>query len=782
MHQRFATSAIVILSALAARAQGPLKPAVPEPARVDTHKAISAKLARTATGQGLTLKWRRNGSVQSAAGFRSRAYAGTKLQAAQSFLAEHSELVGRAEVLPFNERRLGQRTFIRFQQRLHGIPLRGAHLVVSLGSDNSVGGVSAHLEPAAQVRGEWRLTAQDAITRAVREHGAAASDTPTAEKEYVLVEQNAVPAWRVRFDSADPAGTWEYVVAADDGLILERQNLRRGVSAQGYAYPRNPVRGERERVMLDNLGTDGSLTSAQTKVFSYLPALKGQVEPGTVVQGAAMRGGNFLYEADDARAAEVQLYWGMETASARFRALGFEGFSQPLQGVVLYQDWDPEKKRFIGADNAFFKPGAFGEGRGGIFFYLTSRQGDTSLDTDVIFHEYTHAVVNELVGPRQSAGFRALNEGTADYFSSSFLDDPVMAEYVAKIFGLRSPFLRRTDNEQAWPYSAVGEEHADGNIWSGALWDVRRVLGAAATDEIAINTVAFLSPDAEFYDAAEMAVLTAEELYGERTAELVAKVMGQRGLLTQAAETAANSRWLESGASAEGTIAAARPGYLLLGEQQYRIEVPHRATKLNVRVRANSDARFYIRYRVPVTIEQGKLQAEQMSDTGTSLGGYLSVENTPELQAGTYYVAVVNASTSPLEYSVRVEVDDYNPAARPALIAVRDGETVQGSLPSGPFLGSRQFAVEVPEGTSALSLTLEGDEDVDLYVRQGRFVTVNGTGFPEADLVANSPDTREYLRITGENGGPIPPGVYVVGTYNYSQATTRFRLTARFER
>ena len=140
--------------------------------------------------------------------------------------------------------------------------------------------------------------------------------------------------------------------------------------------------------------------------------------------------------------------------------------------------------------------------REGCFSISTSRQGDTSLDPDVIYHEYSHAVINELVGSDQSREFKALNEGSADYFSSSFLDDAVMAEYAAKIFNARSGFLRRTDNSNRWPYNVVGESHADGNIWSGALWDVRSRLGAGVADEIAINALAMLTPDAEFFDAA----------------------------------------------------------------------------------------------------------------------------------------------------------------------------------------------------------------------------------------------------------------------------------------
>ena len=214
----------------------------------------------------------------------------------------------------------------------------------------------------------------------------------------------------------------------------------------------------------------------------------------------------------------------METAGARFARLGFWGFDEPLAGTVLWQDFDAAQKKFVGKDNAFFTPFGFGD-RGGMFFYLTSRNGDTSLDTDVIFHEYTHAVINELVGTDQGSTFGALNEGSADYFSSSFLDDPVMAEYAAKIFNSRTAFLRRTDNSNRWPYNIVGEVHADGNIWSGALWDIRRQLGPDVTDDIAINTLAMLSPSAEFFDAASAAVTAADELYGSQAAQIVADAM-----------------------------------------------------------------------------------------------------------------------------------------------------------------------------------------------------------------------------------------------------------------
>ena len=356
-----------------------------------------------------------------------------------------------------------------------------------------------------------------------------------------------------------------------------------------------------------------------------------------------------------------------------------------------------------------------------------------------------------------------------------------MAEYAAKIFNSRTAFLRRTDNSNRWPYNVVGEVHADGNIWSGALWDIRRQLGPDVTDDIAINTLAMLSPSAEFFDAASAAVTAADELYGSRAAQIVADAMEARGIYTSAAKTASRSITLESGTHGEGSVSGARAGRLLLASQQYRIDVPNRATRLTVRLHADAAVRFYVRYRVPVTIEDGYLVAEQVSDTGTSVAGSLTLKNTPELQAGTYYIAVVNTDTAPANYSVETEITDGDPTASPAITFIENGATAEGSVPAGPFLASRQFAVEVPQGYRALSVRLEGDQDVDLYVRLNKPVRINGTGFPEADVVSESEYSREDIRLVNQEGGALPAGIYVIGVYNYSGETAKFTVRARLE-
>jgi Zn-dependent metalloprotease len=753
----FRTIGLMAACTALAFGQAPLQPAPREAASVESAPAPKLTLRR-------------------AQAVSSRRYAGTKQEAARAFLAESAN--ARVPLRLIGTRRLGSRTYVRFQQELKGIPVRGAHVVVQVSADNEVHGLQSRAEPGLKAKGEWIFTEKEAIARATE--GMVPNAEPRVERTFVAGGGVAVPAYHVFFRCGNPAGDWSVMVSAEDGSILSKEDLRSGAQLLGHAYPKNPVKSGIERVPLENLVSETALTSEQTKVFTYFPALRGQVEPGTVVQGASGEGGHFLYASDDARFSEVQLYYAMETARSRFQRLGFKGFDAPMRGTVLYQDYDEEKKRFVGANNAFYTPFAFGD-EPGMFFYLTSGNGDTSLDIDVIFHEYTHAIISELVGPYQSTTFKALNEGSADYFSSSFLDDPILGEYAARIFNTRTSFIRRADNQNRWPSNIVGEVHADGNIWSGALWDIREQLGGDITDEIAINAIAMLSPDAEFYDAAEAAIVAADELYGSRVSDIVALAMERRGLFSSAAQTAARAKTLESGQSLKGSISAADSGRLMLAGQQYRVEVPNQASKLLISVTADANVRFYIRYRVPITIEDGTIRAEQVSDTALATSGFLSIQNRPELQAGSYYVAVVNTDGKPANYTVKVEVEGGQPGPTPTSTLIENGATEDGSVPSGPFLSSRQFVVQVPEGARALSVSLQGDQDVDLYMRFGKPVRVTGTGYPEGDLVSETDSSREDMRITAKEGGALPAGLYFFGVYNYSGETARYRIAAGFE-
>ena len=111
-----------------------------------------------------------------------------------------------------------------------------------------------------------------------------------------------------------------------------------------------------------------------------------------------------------------------------------------------------------------------------------------SLFSDIIYHEYTHNVIDHMytnhapVLPyRVESG--ALNEGLADYFASSINGNPCIAE------GLDGDCLRYMNNTYRFPEDITGQTHNDGIIVSGSSWDLREMLGSDISDSLVINAL-----------------------------------------------------------------------------------------------------------------------------------------------------------------------------------------------------------------------------------------------------------------------------------------------------
>jgi zinc metalloprotease ZmpB len=71
--------------------------------------------------------------------------------------------------------------------------------------------------------------------------------------------------------------------------------------------------------------------------------------------------------------------------------------------------------------------------------------------------------------------------------------------------------LRRVDTNKTIA-DLIGEVHADGEIWSRALWDIRQALGAYKADRIIIDAQFQFAPDTSFQAAAGVNVRTATNI------------------------------------------------------------------------------------------------------------------------------------------------------------------------------------------------------------------------------------------------------------------------------
>ena len=115
------------------------------------------------------------------------------------------------------------------------------------------------------------------------------------------------------------------------------------------------------------------------------------------------------------------------------------------------------------------------------FFHATDKCGNTAEIADVIEHEYGHAVNQFLYHRVSGANLRngALSEGTADINANMLRDDPLIGIGFFKNAGLGT--IRNSDNTLQYPKDQQGEIHLDGQILTGAVWDMRKSIGLDAS-------------------------------------------------------------------------------------------------------------------------------------------------------------------------------------------------------------------------------------------------------------------------------------------------------------
>lgn len=117
---------------------------------------------------------------------------------------------------------------------------------------------------------------------------------------------------------------------------------------------------------------------------------------------------------------------------------------------------------------------------------------DLALDFAVPLHEGTHATITPIAGFEGSPEGGALNEGQADLFAYTIGEDPSLGAYIVNGFRLREAlrqdgvdpdtfaWIRNADSQLR--YSQLGtrgnqfEVHRDGEIYAGAMWDLRELM------------------------------------------------------------------------------------------------------------------------------------------------------------------------------------------------------------------------------------------------------------------------------------------------------------------
>jgi hypothetical protein len=117
---------------------------------------------------------------------------------------------------------------------------------------------------------------------------------------------------------------------------------------------------------------------------------------------------------------------------------------------------------------------AFSDGNTINFFTSSSECANTGQLADVVYHEFGHSLHANSIIPGVGSFDSAFSEGLSDYLAATFTDDPAMGRGFFKSSGP----LRHIDpanSEAVWPRDISGA-HTTGLIFSGAMWDLRKLL------------------------------------------------------------------------------------------------------------------------------------------------------------------------------------------------------------------------------------------------------------------------------------------------------------------
>ncbi len=324
------------------------------------------------------------------------------------------------------------------------------------------------------------------------------SNDLVGQPEIVIHEDG--PRWKFVFQKAN--GRLEGVYLDRHQEIRSRKELGSGyVKAAATLFPSGPLKSQLEKVILEDLLENRTLTSPQIKVTT-----QSNVK-------ALSENSLFAFPVDDRRFEQVQAFFYLTRAMEWCKEnLNFQlPFTLEAETSVGY----PER-----TNAAFYyqRKVRLGDGDDAVFSRIP-------MDPSIVMHEAFHGVVDAVARlPHEGEG-GSINEGFSDFFTSVILDNPNMAEASYK----KAPFKRTLNNEYALADKNGGLYH-DSGIISGLLWAIRKNVGSDLSVQIAWNTLLRLTPDSLF-DSFKLELLEEIDKLPESQKAKVRSVLQQRGWL-----------------------------------------------------------------------------------------------------------------------------------------------------------------------------------------------------------------------------------------------------------
>jgi Zn-dependent metalloprotease len=412
----------------------------------------------------------------------------------------------------------------------------------------------------------------ETLARSAKGDTAAFANPLSASNEEVLSELNVLRvgnearlAWHVYADIG-PDEWYELLVDAHTGELLLRNNLYEH-QAQGTVYTEAPDKGARvltsfvgDTTINTTAGWMGTSTvTTGNNVEAYLDTNADNAPDANNTTGLS-NGHAFASNQDftfpfstavDPRtqqaAVVTNLFYYNNIMHDFSYNLGFTESARNFQtnnygrGGTGNDSVRAEAQDGSGTNNANFATPPDGQ-RPRMQQYLFTAANpdrDSSVDGDVVFHEYGHGISNRLIGNGSTAlsGTQsgAMGEGWSDYWACTINGDGAVGEYsTANPNGIRRAAYTvpaATVHDSYADVCAAGcAVHGDGEVWAATLWDLRTQLGASITDNIVLNGMKFTPTRPSFLNARDGILQADQNLFGGANRCAIWTVFARHGM------------------------------------------------------------------------------------------------------------------------------------------------------------------------------------------------------------------------------------------------------------
>ena len=342
---------------------------------------------------------------------------------------------------------------------------------------------------------------------------------------------SATLAWQVTTDQDK-----QVLVDARSGRVTRVTDERVLANGSGKVFDPNPVVALQNESLKDANNADSAVPASAYKTVTlanldgsgYLKGSWANVTNSKKGKNAGAFSSSlaFAYTRSDTRFEQVNSYYAVDRVQTYIQGLGFADVNHEAQDLSINTTTQ---------DNSWYTPSqdTITVGTGGV---------DDGEDQEVVWHEYGHAVQDDQVpgfGSGSDAG--AIGEGFGDYLAATMSQGSsadtattpwaCVMDWDSTSYTSTTPHcIRRLDTTKTVA-NRTGEVHADGEIWSHALWDVNKAFGRDKATRVILEAQFSYAPTTTWAAAAQKTVDAATALYGSTDAATVRAAFQARGIL-----------------------------------------------------------------------------------------------------------------------------------------------------------------------------------------------------------------------------------------------------------